>query len=103
MPVLAGGILIDFASFTLISAKMSIKEIQEYIKTYIRFNHPKEEELIPYRNIFGDNYDSKLLHEIIGKELSSITIGDLKYHLCSWSIDDSLFYVITRNNASSTK
>lgn len=75
---------------------MAIEEIIKRIEIYLSVNHTKEGEYIPYKNIFGDNYDSQSLHEIIGKKLPSITINGDVYNLCSWDGNDSLFYIKTK-------
>lgn len=82
---------------------MSIEEIIKSIEIYLSVNQTKEREDIPYKNIFGNNYDSQRLHYIIGKELPSITINGDVYNLCTWDGSDSLSYIKTRKNVSSTK
>lgn len=88
---------------------MSIEEIIKSIEIYLSVNQTKEREDIPYKNIFGNYYDSqrlhhiKRLHHIIGKELPSITIDGDVYNLYTWDGNDSLSYIKTRKNVSSTK
>lgn len=72
---------------------MTTNEIQKYIETYLRYNKTEDMKSIPFENIFGKDFDAKLLHETIGKELSSVTVDDVEYLLGSWHAEDGLFYL----------
>ena len=71
---------------------MTKEEIANRIETYISHNKTKELEQISFKNVFGDNYDSQRLHEVIGKEIPSITINKEVYYLGSWNVNDGFFY-----------
>ena len=78
---------------------MNETTIRDYIEIYLSHNKTEEMISIPFTKIFGNavsesNY--KEIQKIIQEKIPNIIIGDKKYIIGAWNIDNGLFYIKTQ-------